>query len=43
MELTITECSVCGGKLDNVVTVKGDGDIPSVTCAPCTNNQSWSN
>ena len=43
MGLTITKCGVCNGDLNSVVTVEGDGDIPTVTCSSCTDDQSWSN
>lgn len=40
MELKITNCSVCGKKLEYDVTARGDGDIPSVMCPSCAEEQS---
>ena len=40
MELKITNCYVCGKKLEYDVTARGDGDIPSVACPPCAEEQS---
>ena len=44
MELTITNCSVCGARLEcevRVIDNKGVA-IPSVMCDVCTDNRSWS-